>query len=67
MDLAFFLLGSSALVLWPLILVNIYALALMLILDVIENPFSIASIHVDGTGLKSAACRYYTRYGSDEF
>ena len=36
-DPPFFLLGSNSLVLWPLNLINIYALALMLILARIEN------------------------------
>ena len=36
-DLAFFLIGLSYLVLWSLTLVNIYALALMLILFMIEK------------------------------
>ena len=37
-DIAFSLLGSSELVLWPPTLVNIYALALMLILSIIGKP-----------------------------
>ena len=31
-----------------------------------KNSFSIASIHVDGTGLNAAACRYCIRSGSNE-
>ena len=66
-DIAFTLLGSSALVLWPLTLVNIYALDFILILPELKNPLSIASIHVDVTGLKPASCRHCIRSGSYEF
>ena len=63
--LNFFLLGSSALTLWPLTWVNISSLALILILSMVENPLSIDSIQGNVTGLKDSACRYCINSGSD--
>ena len=36
-DIVFFLLGPSSLVLWPMTLVNIFPIALMLIMNIIEK------------------------------
>ena len=56
-DIEFFLLGSSSLALWPLTWVNIFSLALMLIISMLENSLYIDYVHVDGTGMNHCACR----------
>ena len=32
-----------------------------------NNPLLVSSIHVDGTGLNAASCRYCIIYGSNDF
>ena len=65
-DMEFFLFGSSDLVLGPLNLVNIYTLALMLILANVEKQLSIAYINMDSIGKKYAVFTHCIRHESDE-